>query len=124
MMPQTRGVPAHIEKVAQNVLTLVYVGGTYLFVYPTNQDAWENLKGLVAVGDGEGDWPEEVYLVLLLIDTHIRIAQIGHITCPDGDEKLKYTELWGDDFVMFSDRVMTDWPKIKESPDVKRLLCL
>ena len=110
-----------IEKVPGSVLSFVYVGGTCLFVFPTNQLAWEQLSGLVAVEDRGIAWPEEVYLVLALVDSAgIRVPQIGHIGSLNN--RLVYRALWGEDHTDFSNRVIADWPTIKESLGVGELL--
>jgi len=123
MMPQTKGVPALIEKMSGNPITLVYVGSECLLAHPTNQDAWETLKSLVAVVNGEDDWPQEVYLVLVLHNNGVvQIPQIGRVEASAEDQSLKYVELWGEDYAIFHEKVMTDWPSIKESDYVARLL--
>ncbi len=116
MMPQTKGVPRLIEKQPGNLLTLVYVGSECLFVHPTNQDAWEHLKCLVAVGNDESDWPREVYIVLVMFNNGVvQIPQIGRVDASAEDQSLKYVELWGEDYAIFHDRVLAEWPRIKES---------
>jgi hypothetical protein len=109
-------------------ISLVYVGGECLLVYPTNQQAWEHLSSLVAIGDGQDDWPREVYLVLALCtsDSIVGIPQIGQVVLNKADQTLgcvpKYKELWGPDYDAFQEKIKKDWPRIKESQDVSRLL--
>lgn len=110
-----------IEKVPGSVLSFVYVAGQCLFVFPTNQQAWEQLSGLVALENTGITWPEEVYLVLALVNsTEIRVPQIGHVVSKNGVPK--YEEVWGEEYDAFSKRVMDEWPDIKESLSVGKLL--
>lgn len=104
-----------------NPITLVYVGKECLFVYPTNQEAWEHMRGLIAVSDQEDDWPQEIYMVLALADrTGVRCPQIAHITAKENE--LEHRELFGAEFTEFNARVIRDWPTIQESADVSSLL--
>ena len=112
-----------IEKVPGSVLSFVYVGGSCLFVFPTNQQAWEKLSSLIVLsGDDRGfAWPEEVYLVLALVDSvGIRVPQIGKVDFEN--DRLVYRNLWGEAHTDFSNRVIADWPTIKEGLGVGKLL--
>ncbi len=110
-----------IEKVPGSVLSFVYVGKQCLFVFPTNQLAWEQLSGLRALENTGIAWPQEVYLVLALVDSAgIRIGQIGHIVSEDNE--LKYKDVQGAALFKFSHRVIDDWPEIKEGLSVGKLL--
>ena len=110
-----------IEKVPGSVLSFVYVGTRCLFVFPTNQEAWEHLSGLSAVEDGGIAWPEEVYLVLALVDSvGIRVPQVGRVVFEN--DRLVYKNLWGEDHTNFSNRVIADWPIIKEGLSVGKLV--
>ena len=110
-----------IQRIPGSVLSFVYVGGKCLFVFPTNQLAWEQLSGLVAVEDRGIAWPDEVYLVLALVDSAgIRVPQVGHVVSENN--RLVYRTLWGEDHTDFSNRVIADWPTIKEGLGVGHLL--
>jgi hypothetical protein len=117
-----------VIKVKGAPISLVYVGNECLLVYSTNQRAWEHLSSLITVENGQDDWPQEVYLVLALCtpETIVGIPTIGQIVLDEADQGLSCTprhkEVWGPDYDALHDKVISDWPQIKNSQEVKRLL--
>ncbi|MCK5615976.1 hypothetical protein KAR91_79675 [Candidatus Pacearchaeota archaeon] len=103
-----------IERVG-NPRALVYIDEVCLWVYPTNQQAWQHLSELSKTADDlDQSWPEDVYVAFMIeeIGDMISVPQIDKVV-KEG-EKLTYKGLFGSDFDEFRQRIIDSWPTIKE----------
>ena len=96
--------------------SLVYVGEECLLLaFPTNQQAWQYLSDLFITSvQKETLWPEEVHVAFMIeeVEGTILVPQIDKVV--GEGEKLTYKRLFGPDFVEFRQRIIDNWPTIKE----------
>ena len=95
--------------------SLVYVGGECLLSFPTNQQAWQYLVELSTTADDEEEsWPEDIHVAFMIeeVGGMILVPEIDKVV-KEG-EKLTSKRLWGQGFDAFRQRIINDWPSIKE----------
>ena len=95
--------------------SIVYVDGICLLAFPTNQQAWQYLSELYITSVKEEiPWPEEVHVAFMIeeIGNMISVPQIDKVM--KGEKGIIYRGLPKDAFLEFRQRIIDNWPSIKE----------